>query len=406
MKILSALRVSVRGLFAHKVRTALAVSSVAAGVVAVVVIGAIGEGAKQEVLRQTESVGTNVLVIRPGQVAHSAARQKVRGVVSSLRMDDYLAITQLPQVVAAAPGIENVLSVKADNRAMSAAVLGTTSPYIDISRFHLRQGRLLTPEDDLSVARIAVIGPGVNDILFPQENAVGKQIRIRGVLFEVIGVLESKGVLPDGTNEDDKIIIPIQTAQRRVYNSMWLNPIYVSVRDLNEMDETTTEITQLLRDRHRLAQRAKPDDFAIQDKTKMLAVRKRLSESLTLLATGLAGVSLVVGGAGILALMLMSVKERTTEIGLRIAIGAKPRDILLQFLLEAASIAAGGWMVGMVLGTVVALIIASTTNWKTSVSPELVLSTLAVVAGSGLGFGAYPARKASLMPPIQALRMD
>ena len=406
MKILSALRVSVRGLFAHRVRAALAVTSVAAGVVAVVAIGAIGEGAKQEVLRQTEDMGTNLLVIRPAQVTNSAARQKLRGVVSSLKLDDYLAITQLPRVSAAAPGIESDLTIKADNRAMSATVLGTTSPYIDICRFRLHQGRLLNSEDDLSAKRIAVIGAGVNNTLFVQRDSIGQQIRIRGVPFEIIGVLEAKGVVADGTNEDNKVIIPIRTAQRRVFNSMWLNPIYVSVGDVRGMDKARTEIADLLRERHQLAERIKPDDFVIQDKTKVLAVQKRLSESLTLLATGLAGVSLVVGGVGILALMLMSVKERTAEIGLRIAVGAKPKDVLVQFLLEASSIAAGGWMLGMALGIIASFIIAKTTSWRTSVSPQLVLSTLAVVAFSGLGFGAYPARKASLIPPIQALRMD
>src|SRR5262249_17055507 len=236
--------------------------------------------------------------------------------------------------------------------------------------------------------------------------AIGQQIRIRNIPFEVIGVLEAKGVLADGSDEDNRVVIPIRTALRRVFNSTWLNPVFIVVRDATEMDEARIAVAELLRDRHRLAQGDKADDFSIQDKTKVLAARKQIAESLTLLATSLAAASLVVGGVGILALMLMSVKERTTEIGLRMAVGAMPRDILVQFLLEAIFIAAGGWLAGMALGTIVTVTIARATTWKTAISPELVLSTLAVVATSGLLFGAYPARKASLMPPIRALRME
>jgi putative ABC transport system permease protein len=387
-------------------RAILAVSSVAAGVVAVVVTGAIGLGAKEEVLRQTESIGTNLLVVRPAQVRNSAARKNVKGVVTSLKLDDYQAITQLSRISAAVPGFERSVTVKADNLSMSAMVLGTTPPYLEVCRFRLHQGRFITDEDDLSVNRVAVLGARVNETLFGGQSAIGQQIRIRNVPFEVVGVLEAKGVLADGSDEDDRLVIPIRTALRRVFNSTWLNPVFISVRNVAEMDEARTDVAILLRERHRLVQRNKPDDFAIQDKTKVLAVRKQLADSLTLLATGLAGASLVVGGAGILALMLMSVKERTAEIGLRMAIGAKRRDILVQFLLEATSIAAGGWLVGMAMAAIATVIIARATSWKTSISSGLVFITLSIVVTSGFVFGAYPARKASLMPPIQALRTE
>jgi putative ABC transport system permease protein len=381
-------------------------SSVAAGVVAVVVTGAIGQGANEEVLRQTESIGTNLLVVRPAQVSNSAARKTVRGFVTSLKLDDYQAITQLPRVSAAVPGFESSVVVKADNLSMSATVLGTTSPYLDVCRFRLHEGRFITDDDDLTANRVAVLGARANETLFAKRSAIGQQIRIRNVPFEVVGVLEPKGVLADGSDQDDRIAIPIRTALRRVFNSTWLNPVFVSVRDVAEMDEARIDVAALLRDRHRLILRNKADDFSIQDKTKVLAARKQLADSLTLLATGLAAASLVVGGAGILALMLMSVKERTAEIGLRMAIGAKPRDILGQFLLEATSIAAGGWLAGMAIAAVVISIIARATGWTTSVSSGPVLITLAIVVSSGLIFGAYPARKASLMPPLEALRME
>lgn len=406
MRIVYALRVSTRGLFAHRMRAILAISSVAAGVAAVVVTGAVGQGAKEEVLRETESIGTNLLVVRPAQVGNSPARKDVKGVVTTLSLEDYQAITQLSRVSAAVPGFESSATVKVENLSMSAMVLGTTSPYLEVCRFRLHQGRFITDDDDLTSSRVAVLGARVNETLFGDQNAIGRQIRIRGVPFEVVGVLEPKGVLADGSDEDDRIVIPIRTALRRVFNSTWLNPVFISVRDMAEMDEARTEVNALLRERHRLDQRNKSDDFFIQDKTKVLAARKQLADSLTLLATGLAGASLVVGGAGILALMLMSVKERTPEIGLRMAIGAKPRDILVQFLLEATSIAAGGWSAGMTMAAVATVVVARATNWPTSISPSLVLIMLAVVVSSGLIFGAYPARKASLMPPVEALRME
>jgi putative ABC transport system permease protein len=379
---------------------------VAAGVVAVVVTGAMGQGAKEEVLRETESIGTNLLVVRPAQVSNSAARKNVKGVVTTLKLDDYQAITQLSPVSAAVPGFESSANVKVDNLSMSAMVLGTTSPYLDVCRFRLHEGRFITDDDDLGANRVAILGARVNETLFGDQNAIGRQIRIRGVPFEVVGVLEAKGVLADGSDEDDRIVIPIRTALRRVFNSTWLNPVFISVRDVAEMDDARTDVNALLRERHGMDQRNKSDDFSIQDKTKVLAARKQLADSLTLLATGLAGASLVVGGAGILALMLMSVKERTTEIGLRLAIGAKPRDILAQFLLEATSIAAGGWLAGMAVAAAATVVVARATSWPTSISPSLLLITLAVVISSGLIFGAHPARKASLMPPIQALRME
>lgn len=406
MRILRALRVATRGLRAHRIRVTLAMSSVAAGVVAVVVTGAIGLGAKQEVLRQTESIGTNLLVVRPAQVSNSAARKNVRGVVTSLKLDDYQAIARLSRVSAAVPGFESSVTVKADNLSMSAMVLGTTAPYLDVCRFRMHQGRFITDEDDLSSSRVAVLGARVSETLFGEQSVIGQEIRIRRVPFEVVGVLEAKGVLADGSDEDDRIVIPIRTALRRVFNSTWLNPVFISVRNLTEMDEAHSDVASLLRERHRLIQRNKADDFSIQDKTKVLAAQKQLADSLTLLATGLAGASLVVGGAGIFALMLMSVKERTAEIGLRMAIGAKKRDILVQFLVEATSIAAGGWLAGMTMAAIATVIIARATSWTTSISPGLVLIALAIEVTSGLIFGAYPAHKASLMAPIQALRME
>jgi len=406
MTVLRRFGPSIKMLFAHKVRFTLTIASVAVGVAAVVVTGAIGTGAQQEVLRKTASMGTNLLVVRPAQVKNSAARKQVRGVVTSLKLDDYEAIAEVPGVREAAPGIESMLMLKARGNSMSARVLGTTSAYIDVCNFRLLRGRFLDEDDNANARRVAVLGARVAENVFENQNAIGDEIRIRDVPFEVIGILEAKGVLPDGSEEDSQIVIPIRTALRRVFNSNWLNPIFVGVRDSETMDQTETEIGMLLRERHRLELRGRRDDFSIQNKTKMLAVQKQVVESFNMLATGMAAVSLVVGGAGILALMLMSVKERTAEIGLRMAVGARPQDIFAQFLLEAVILALGGWMTGAALGTFGATLISLTTKWQASISSKIVLGTLSVAVTTGLGFGAYPARRAALVPPIQALSVE
>jgi putative ABC transport system permease protein len=406
MKLLRGLGVSARALFAHKVRTSLALSSVAVSVAAVVVVSAIGAGTEREIVRQAETMGTNLLVVRPAQVKGSVARKQIRGVVSTLTVEDYTAITELAVVEAAVPGFENTLTAKAGSRSISARVLGTTSAYLQVCRFAVMRGRFLNEDDDRQARRVAVLGSRIAEELFPGQDAFSQDIRIRGVPFEVIGVLQAKGIQADGSDQDNQILIPIHTALRRVFNLTWLNPIFVSVRSPNNMTVAETDIAQLLRMRHRLERGGRPDDFAVQNKTKVLATQKQIADSLTKLALGLAGISLLVGGIGILALMLMSVKERTPEIGLRIAVGARPGDILRQFLAEAAMLAAGGWLAGLVLGLLGATMVAFFARWSVAIAPQMLAASLATVLIAGLGFGIWPARKASLIPPIRALQME
>jgi putative ABC transport system permease protein len=406
MKILRGIRISVRALFAHKMRAALALASIAVSVGAVVVVSAIGEGAKREILRQTESMGANLLVVRPAQVRSSAARKQIRGVVSTLTEQDHRAIEQLSEIRAAIPGQENTVIVKAGNRSMSVRVLGATEPYLEVCRFQIAGGRFLDNDDNERARRVAVLGARVNEELFPGQSSAQKDIRIRGVPFEVIGVLRAKGIQADGSDQDNQIVIPIRTALRRLFNLTWLNPIFVSVRDPSEMSAAEDEIAKLLRVRHGLEGRGKPDDFSIQNKTRTLAIQRQIAGSLTRLAIGLAGVSLIVGGIGILALMLMSVKERTGEIGLRIAVGARPADILTQFLAEAILLAFAGWLAGLALGIAGTASVALAAKWKVAIAPSMVMVSLGTVLVAGAGFGTWPARRASLITPIRALQVE
>jgi putative ABC transport system permease protein len=289
---------------------------------------------------------------------------------------------------------------------MSARVLGTTAPYLEVCRFQLERGRFLDKEDNSHARRVAVLGARVSEELFPTQNAIGQDLRVRGVPFEVIGVLKAKGIQADGSDQDNQIVIPVRTALRRVFNVTWLNPIFVSVRDPAEMSAAEAGVGQLLRSRHRLETSGKPDDFSIQNKTKTLAAQRQIADSLTTLAVGLAGISLIVGGIGILALMLMSVRERTGEIGVRMAVGARPADILVQFLAEAMFLALAGWLGGFALGVSGAAGVAVFAQWKVAISPSMLLVSLATVLIAGVGFGTYPARKASLITPIRALKVE
>lgn len=406
MKLARNLRSSVRALLAHRLRVALALSSVAMGVGAVVLTSALGKGAEAEVVRGIEAMGTNLLVVRPAQVKRLVARKTVQGLTTSLKTEDAEAIAELSLVAAAVPGTEGSLRVKAGSSAVVTTVQGTTPAFPEVRRFRLRGGRFFDEEDDRAARRVAVLGARIEEQLFPGEDPVGRSIRIRGVPFEVVGTLEAKGVLADGSDEDNQVLIPLRTALRRVFNTTWLSTVFVSVRDPRTMDEAQTEIAALLRERHRLGRTGKPDDFEVQNKTRFLAAQQETIASLTLLTSGLASLALVVGGTGILALMLLSVRERTGEIGLRRAVGARPRDILVQFLAEAAALALGGWLAGVAAGALGAGAVAFGTDWKVAIPFEALLASLAMAGITGLGFGAFPARKASLLQPIQALSAE
>lgn len=400
MKLRRAFRMSIRALFAHKVRATLALASVAVGVAAVVLTGAIGTGARREVVEKIATMGTNLLIVRPAQVERLASRKTIRGFVTTLVPEDADAIAALPSVAAAAPGVERPVRVKAGALASVTKVLGTTPPFLQIRNFHVRDGRFIDDRDDLQ--RVAVLGARTAEALFPNGGAVGREIRVRGVPFEVIGVLQAKGVTPDGGDEDNQVIVPFRTAMRRVFNVTWITTIYITVwsgeaTHSRGLDAARGDIHALLVQRHGR------EDFSVQNTTKFLSMQKQTADFLTLLGTGLGVIALVVGGSGILALMLMSVRERTSEIGLRRAVGATPNDILAQFLFEATLLALGGWMAGLAIGWIGAIAVAIGTEWTVAMPVDALLASIVMVVITGLGFGALPARKASLLPPIEAL---
>ncbi len=404
MRFARSIRLSIGVLAAHRARTALAAGSVSAGVAAVLLPGALGAGADQAVRASIQAMGANLLVVRPAQVKRLVARTQVSGAATTLRLDDAVDVQALGSVAKVAPGVEASLRVKGGGAATKTRVIGTTPAFRAVRRFQLRSGRFLTEDDDRLSARVAVLGARVADALFPDEEAVGQPLRIDGVPFDVVGVLAAKGVQADG-DEDNQVLVPIRTALRRVFNTTSLSTIFVSVEDNQPLTEAESDIRAVLRADHRLGD-GQPDDFEVQNAAQMLALQQRTADALGMLTTGLGGLALVVGGTGILAVMLMSVKERTSEIGLRMAVGATPRAILAQFLLEAIALALAGWGVGLAAGALGAVALAFVTTWRLAVPVGALAASFGMALVIGLGFGAFPARKASLVPPIDALLTD
>ncbi len=396
---------SLEALASHPLRTGLALAGVSAGVAAVVLLSALGTGAAEGVRRDLESLGTNLLVIRPAQVARLSARREVSGTVTTLEPEDAAAVEELGTVAAVAPAVEVPLRVKARAAAMVTKVVGTTPSFAEVRNFRVGAGRFLDDGDERTARRVAVLGARVAAALFPGGDPVGSTLRVRGVPFDVVGVLAPKGVLADG-DEDNQILVPLRTGLRRVLNVRWLDVIYVGVADAGEMARAQAAIGALLRARHRRGRPGWEDDFEVQNAARPFTLQRKAADTLNLMAGGLAGLALVVGGAGILALMLMSVKERTGEIGLRMAVGARPRDVFGQFLLESTLLAMAGWAVGLVVGALGAVVVALGTRWPMGVPLAALAGSLAMALVIGLGFGAYPARRAALLPPIRALSSE
>jgi putative ABC transport system permease protein len=404
MRLGRGLRLSVGALLAHERRVALASGSVALGVASVLVASALGQGARDEVLEDVARMGTNLLVVRPTRVERHVARPTVRGRVTTLRPEDCGPLAALPEVGAVAAARDGEMKVKAGRGSTNALVFGASPAFASLRGLRLRSGRFLQGFENEAALRVAVLGARIAETLFPTHDSIGSTIRIRNVPFEVVGVLESRGVLADGADEDGNVFIPVRTALRRVFNTTWVSAIFVSAIDRARMTAAEEEIRRVLRDRHRL-EPAAPGDFEIQSQAKLLAMRQTVADSLTLLAAGLAGGALLIGGTGVLALMLLSVKERTAEIGLRIALGGRPRDVFFQFLIEASMLSMAGWVVGTLLGGAAVAGLAHLTNWPVGLPIAGAGATLGTTAITGVGFGALPARKAARLVPVRALAL-
>jgi len=407
--LLETLRVAAHALMRNKLRSFLTALGVIIGVGAVIAMVAIGEGAKARVEEQFASMGSNLLIILPGTTSAGGARGGF-GSMPTLTWDDLKAIqTEVPSVRYAAPALRATAQVLSDEQNWTTSVTGTTPDYFDVRNWRADRGAIFADSDAESGNKVVLLGQTVVDKLFGAHiDPVGRNVRINNVPFEVVGVLARKGQSPVGQDYDDAAFVPAPTFQAKIQGGLHkflAGTIFVSAVSPEATARAETQITALLRDRHHI-QRGEDDDFSIRNLEEMANAQQEGTRTLTTLLASIAAVSLLVGGIGIMNIMLVSVTERTREIGLRMAIGAKARNILAQFLVEALTLSLAGGLIGVGVGLLVARRLADEFGWPTLVSPGIILIAVLFSALVGVGFGLYPARKASQLDPIQALRFE
>jgi putative ABC transport system permease protein len=406
VRLIKGFQIALKAVTAHTLRALLATIGIVVGVAAVVGMLAVGEGAKREVLGKIQGLGTNILIVSAGQLKSVAGRPQLVGRVTTLELRDAKAILEeCPAVARVAPIQSRKFAVKYGTGTTNSSVVGTSADFPAVREFHTIAGRFFDTDEVQGAQRVAVVGQTVLSNLGMGRTLVGETLRLNNVPFEVVGILEPKGVNYAGIDEDDQILIPISTGLRRLFNLTYLSSLYIQAKDERAMDTGARQVTELLRERHRI-KAGQPEDFTIQTQAEILEAAQETSQTFSLLLGSIAGISLFVGGIGILAMMVISVRERTKEIGIRRAVGARRRDILLQFILEATALSLAGGFFGSVVGVAGALLLARAIGWPATISPAAILMAFGVSASIGIFFGAYPARRAARLDPIVALRAD
>ena len=410
MNFLASIQIALRALRVNKLRSTLTMLGIIIGVAAVIVMIAIGAGAQARVEEQIRSLGSNLIILLPGSVTSGGVRMGA-GSRSSLTEDDAYAIQrEIVEIQAAAPALRGTGQVVAGNNNWSTVFYGVTPEYFEARNWVIASGKGFEPADLTGSGKVALLGETVARNLFGDADPVGQVVRIRKVPMTVVGTLERKGQSLMGQDQDDVILMPISTARNRVLGGniakrRSVGSISIKIREGADMAEAESEIRSLLRQRHRL-QFGKDDDFTLRNLSEVLGAREESSRIMTLLLAAVASVSLLVGGIGIMNIMLVSVTERTREIGLRMAVGARARDILSQFLVEAVTLALIGGLCGIVLGVTGSYAIGYFAQWRIEVNTQAIALAVGFAAAVGVFFGFYPARKASTLLPIEALRYE
>ncbi len=403
---LATLRIAVRALGRNKLRSMLTALGIIIGVGAVISMIGIGNGAKAQVEAQVASLGQNVIQVYAGSSSRSSVRLGL-GTAISLTLEDAEAIErEIPGVLAVSPEVRVKTQAVTGNHNWSTDVYGESPEYFSIRQWPLDDGAIFTDLDVRSANKVAVIGSAPAEELFGDEDPLGEIVRIGNAPFKVIGVLKTKGMSASGSDQDDNIMVPYTTAMRRLIGKQTgLRRINVQAIEAGALDQVKDQITDLLRQRHRL-ESGKDDDFTVRTQDELAEAATATARTMTLLLAAIASVSLVVGGIGIMNIMLVSVIERTREIGLRMAVGARSRDILRQFLVEAFTLSSLGGVIGIGMGFATSQILAAVASWPTLISADAVLISFLFSAAVGIFFGFYPARKASQLDPIAALRYE
>jgi putative ABC transport system permease protein len=396
------LKVALKSLIANKLRSVLAMLGIIIGVGAVISMLAIGAGARRSILDSISSLGTNLLVVRPGQRGTGGV---ITGTQQNLTLEDAQAIlTEVADVHAVAPVVSGSVQLKYLNKNTHTSLQGTAITYFAMRALEIEKGRPFTDADVDSMARVAVLGPVTADNLFETEDPIGKPIKLNGMNFRVLGILKAKG--DQGFfNPDDQVLIPYSTAMKQLLGQPYLREVDVQAEPGSDLNRVEERIGVLMRKRHRVQEDA-PDDVRIQNQAELLATMSSISTTFTILLGGIAAISLLVGGIGIMNIMLVTVTERTREIGIRKAIGAKDKDILRQFLIESMVMSGLGGLIGVGFGFGVAEIMRRVSPFPALVEMQSVLLALGFSAAVGIFFGWYPALRAARLDPIEALRYE
>ena len=385
-------------------RSLLTMLGIIIGVGAVIASMAIGAGAQAAVLKQIESLGSNLIVITPGNVV-SGGVSLGGGSRTTLTLNDTDAIQLNIDSAAVAPVSQTNAQVIASGLNWATSITGTTTAWPTVGNWTVAEGRFFTDQETMEVRKVAVLGSTVAANLFPGKSALGATINIKSVPFQVVGVMQSKGQSGVGRDQDDFVAVPITTHQERLTGQKWVNSIQMSAVDADAVAEAVVAVERLLRLTHHLTATA-PDDFTVRNIADVQQVRMATVQTQALLLAAIAVVSLIVGGIGIMNIMLVSVTERTREIGLRMAVGARGKDIQIQFIIEALTMACAGGLIGIVLGIGVSFIVSWASHWPMVITAFSILLGFISSAATGVVFGYYPAQRAAALDPIEALRYE
>jgi putative ABC transport system permease protein len=405
VRVASTVKIATRALLRNKMRSALTALGIIIGVGAVIAMVGIGNGAKSQVESQIASLGQNVILIFSGTFTAGGVHSGW-GSAGTLKIEDAQAIKrEVPNVTIVSPEIRSTAQIAAGNQNWFTQILGESEDYFELRRWPFAEGGPFSAQDVRNAAKVAVIGKTIVQQLFNGGGALGQVIRVKNVPFIIVGVLQPKGLSVMGTDQDDVVVIPYTSAMKRVTGATTLRSINVQVARASDLSPAQQQIIQLLRDRHGIRPGAS-DDFTVRSQEEIAATATATSRILSLLLGAIASVSLLVGGIGIMNIMLVSVTERTREIGIRMAVGAHARDILLQFLTEAVTLSSMGGIIGILLGLGTSKILSTVAGWPTLISVNSIIVSFVFSAAVGIFFGFYPAQKASRLDPIEALRYE
>ena len=405
MNIGNLLKIALKALNNNKLRCFLTMLGIIIGVASVITMLAIGQGSKNSIKAQISEMGSNMIMIHPGNMQRGGVRQSADD-MQTLRVADFEEIGELPEVAAISPSVNSAGQLVNGNNNWPSTIYGVTPDYLDIRKLKVKDGSIFTEHDIKSAAKVCVIGKTVADNLFPNgEDPVGRVVRFGKIPMTVIGVLESKGTNSMGMDQDDVVLAPYTTVMKRILAIDYIQGIFASAVNEEDTEQAIDAITEVLRTRHKLKDEQE-NDFEIRSQQELSEMMNSTSDMMTVLLACIAGISLLVGGIGIMNIMYVSVTERTREIGLRMSIGARGIDILSQFLIEAVIISVTGGVIGIFVGVLASWLVNVIAHWPVNIQLYSVVLSFVVCTVTGVFFGWYPARKASNLDPIEAIRYE